>query len=108
MLTYTLSFAALVLFCILTVKCLVDIFKKREIKNKIIKFFLIFVCVAGMILSLPFWFAGMSFSVAKTNEEIESYSKLAVQTAILPSVNHICITNSEMFTRSFSKMAKKQ
>lgn len=47
LLTYTLSFAALVLFCILTVKCLVDIFKKREIKNKIIKFFLIFVCVAG-------------------------------------------------------------
>lgn len=86
LLTYTLSFAALVLFCILTVKCLIDIFKKREIKNKIIKFFLIFVCVTGMILSLPFWFAGMSFSVAKTNEEIESYSKLAVKTAILPSV----------------------
>ena len=39
LLTYTLSFAALVLFCILTVKCLVDIFKKREIKNKIIKIF---------------------------------------------------------------------
>lgn len=75
--------------------CLVDLVKRTPIKYKAVKFSVIAVCLAGLLYVLPFGFHWLALRVGGTDEaplsekdktQIVKYSKLAVQTAVLPSV----------------------
>jgi len=89
---YLLSFAGLIIFLILSGSVLYDILKKQVIKAKIIKFILIGICTIGIILSMPLWFWGLSYTT-KSEKQMELYAKLAVQTAVLPEEKTIMCEN---------------
>lgn len=100
--TYLLSVIALIVFLYLSGSVLYDVLKKQEIKAKIIKFVLIVFCAAGIILSIPLWFWGLSIST-KSEKQMELYAKLAVQASIIPAEKSFMYENlGDMYFLSLS------
>lgn len=89
----------IILLLAMIIWCLVDFARKTPVKYKAAKYSVIAVCFAGLLYVLPFGFhylslysspgKGLSPSTAYSEKEkiqMVKYSKLAVQTSVLPSV----------------------
>lgn len=83
--TYIVSIISFVLFLYISVVCIIDLIKKREVVQKQIKSAVILICLVCMILAAPWWFLSFAFNT-RNAKNIELFHKLAVKTSILPSV----------------------
>lgn len=90
--TYAVSLMAFVLFLYISVKCIIDLIKKREINQKLIKSALLFICFVCMILAAPWWFLSAAFNT-KSVKNAELLHKLSVKSSILPSVRSYMYNN---------------